>query len=75
MSWSSKNGGDSPWGKNSNDDKESSFKKNSGSSNNDDFFDNLQDRLKNIFPKNNPASFSIIILIVLGIWAASGFLE
>ena len=27
MSWSSKNGGDSPWGKNSNDDKESSFKK------------------------------------------------
>ena len=73
MSWSSKNGGDSPWGKNSNDDKESSFKKNSGSSNNDDFFDNLQDRLKNIFPKNNPASFSIIILIVLGIWAASGF--
>ena len=40
---------------------------------NDDFFDNFQDKLRGFFPKKNPASLSVIILIIISIWALSGF--
>ena len=51
MSWSSNNGDDSPWGKNSKDNSKSSYNGSGRKNNNDDFFDNFQDRLKNLFPK------------------------
>ena len=41
MSWSSNNGDDSPWGKNSKDNSKSSYNGSGGKSNNDDFFENL----------------------------------
>lgn len=71
MSWSSNND-DSPWGKKS---KEKNNFNGSGDGGNDDndFFNNFQDRLKNIFPKKNPASFSLIFLILLSLWVLSGF--
>ena len=58
MSWSSNNGDDSPWGKNSKDNSKSSYNGSGRKNNNDDFFDNFQNRLKNLFPKKNPASLS-----------------
>jgi membrane protease subunit HflK len=73
MSWSSNNGDDSPWGKNSKDNSKSSYNGSGRKNNNDDFFDNFQDRLKNLFPKKNPASFSLILLILVSIWTLSGF--
>ena len=56
MSWSSNNGDDSPWGKNSKDNSKSSYNGSGRKNNNDDFFDNFQDRLKNFFPKKNPTN-------------------
>ena len=50
MSWSSNNGDDSPWGKNSKDNSKSSYNGSGRKNNNNDFFDNFQDRLKNFFP-------------------------
>ena len=76
MVWSSNNNdGDSPWGK-SNKNKSSNF---NGSGDippgggGDDYLKNLQDRLKKLFPNKSPASVSLIILILLGIWSLSGF--
>ena len=76
MVWSSNNNdGDSPWGK-SNKNKSSNF---NGSGDippggdGDDYLKNFQDRLKKLFPNKNPASVSLIILILLGIWSLSGF--
>ena len=73
MSWSSNNDDNSPWGKSSSNNKRKPYN-GSGGGNNDDFFDNFQEKLKGFFPKKNkPASLSAIILILLGIWGASGF--
>ena len=73
MSWSSNNDDNSPWGKSSSNNKRKPYNGSSGG-NNDDFFDNFQEKLKGFFPKKNkPASLSAIILILLGIWGASGF--
>jgi len=73
MSWSSNNDDDSPWGKNSKDNSKSSYNGSGRKNNNDDFFDNFQDKLKGLFPKKNPASLSLILLILVSIWAISGF--
>ena len=59
MSWSSNNG-DIAQGKNSKDNSKSSYNGSGRKNNNDDFFDNFQDRLKNLFPKS-PASLSLIL--------------
>ena len=66
MSWSS-NDNNSPWGKKPRDTKKSSSNQN-GSNFNDDYIKGFQDKLKDMFPKNNPTSLSIILLILLGIW-------
>ena len=71
MSWSSNNDDNSPWGKSSSN-KRKPYN-GSGGANNDDFFDNIQEKLKNFFQKNKPASVSGIILILIAIWGASGF--
>ena len=73
MSWSSNNGDDSPWGKNSKDNSKSSYNGSGRKNNSDDFFDNFQDKLKTLIPKKSPASLSVILLILVSIWAASGF--
>ncbi len=74
MSWSSNNGDDSPWGRNPKDEKKSSNRSSGGSNNNnDDFFDNFQNKLKDIFPNKNPTSISFVIMILLGLWSLSGF--
>ena len=74
MTWSSNNGDDSPWGRNPKDEKKSSNRSSGGSNNNnDDFFDNFQNKLKDIFPNKNPTSISFVIMILLGLWSLSGF--
>ena len=73
MSWSSNNGDDSPWGRNPKDEKKSSNRSSGGSNNNDDFFDNFQNKLKDMFPNKNPTSISFVIIILLGLWSLSGF--
>ena len=67
MSWSSNNGDDSPWGKNSKDNSKSSYNGSGRKNSIDDFFDNFQDRLKNLFPKKSPASLSLILVILVSI--------
>ena len=74
MSWSSNNDDDSPWGKSSKDSKKSyNGSGSTGDGGNDDPFKNIQDRLKKFFPNKNPASLSLVLLIILGFWAISGF--
>ena len=70
MSWSS-NDNNSPWGKKPSGKNKNS--NNSGGGYNDDYINGLQDKLKDMFPKNNPASFGLIVLIALSIWTLSGF--
>ena len=70
MSWSS-NDNNSPWGKKPKDNKKNSS--NSSDSYGDDYIKNLQDKLRDMFPKNNPASLSLIVIILLGLWTLSGF--
>ena len=76
MSWSSNNDDGSPWGKSSKDNK-SSYNGSGSNSNrgggDNDYLGNIQDRLKNMFPNNNPASLSIAFLVILAIWSLSGF--
>ncbi len=71
MSWSS-NDNNSPWGKKPRDKGKNSSENNSGSYG-DDYIKGFQDKFKDMFPKNNPASFSLLILIALGVWTLSGF--
>ena len=71
MSWSS-NDNNSPWGKKPKDNNKSSSNS-SGSNYGDDYIKNFQDKLKDMFPKNNPASLSLIVIILLGLWTLSGF--
>ena len=73
MSWSSNNGDDSPWGRNAKEKSKSSYNGSGNNQGGDDFFDNFQDKLRGLFPKKNPASFSVILLIILSVWALSGF--
>ena len=70
MSWSS-NDNNSPWGKKPKDNRKSS--ESSGDGYNDDYFKGIQDKLKDLFPKNNPASLSLFIIIILAVWTLSGF--
>ena len=70
MSWSS-NDNNSPWGKKPKDNRKSSDS--SGDGYNDDYFKGFQDKLKDLFPKNNPASLSLFIIIILAVWTLSGF--
>ena len=39
----------------------------------DDYFKSFQDKLKNMFPKNNPTSLGLVVVILLFIWTLSGF--
>lgn len=71
MSWSS-NDNNSPWGKKPRENGKNSSEGSNGGYD-DDYLKNLQDRFKNMFPKNNPASISLILLVVLAIWTLSGF--
>ncbi len=71
MSWSS-NDNNSPWGKKPRDKSKNSSDNNSGGYN-DDYLKGFQDKFKDMFPKNNPASFSLLLIIALGIWTLSGF--
>lgn len=71
MSWSS-NDNNSPWGKKPKDSNKSSSNS-SGNSYGDDYIKNFQDKLKDLFPKKNPASLSLIVIILLGLWTLSGF--
>ena len=71
MSWSS-NDNNSPWGKKPSG-KNNRGSNNSGGGYDDDYLKGLQDKLRNMFPKKNPASFSLIIVIALAIWSLSGF--
>ena len=71
MSWSS-NDNNSPWGKKPSG-KNNRGSNNSGGGYDDDYLSGLQDKLKGMFPKNNPASLSLIIIILLAIWTLSGF--
>ena len=70
MSWSS-NDNNSPWGKKPKDNRKSS--ESSGDGYSDDYFKGIQDKLKDLFPKNNPASLSLFIIIILAVWTLSGF--
>ena len=70
MSWSS-NDNNSPWGKKPKDNKNSS--NNSGDGYGDDYLKGFQDKLKDMFPKNNPASISLLLIIILAFWTLSGF--
>ena len=72
MVWSSNNDDESPWGK-SKKDKSSGFNGSGKVPPEDDYLKNLQDRLKNLFPNNNPASFSLILTILVALWTISGF--
>ncbi len=71
MSWSS-NDNNSPWGKKPRENKKSSSN-GSGDSYGDDYLKSFQDRLKNMFPKNNPTSLGLVVVILLFIWTLSGF--
>ena len=71
MSWSS-NDNNSPWGKKPRDNKNNSAN-NGGNGYSDDYLRNFQDKLKDMFPKNNPTSLGLIIIIFLGVWTLSGF--
>lgn len=76
MSWTpDDDGSQSPWGGSGN--KKKSSQKNgssySGYNDYDDFLKKTQDKFKSFFPKNSPANFSIIFVIVLLIWIFSGF--
>ncbi len=70
MSWSS-NDNNSPWGKKPKDNKSSSD--NSGEVYGDDYLKGFQDKFKEMFPKNNPASLTLFIIIILAVWTLSGF--
>ena len=70
MSWSS-NDNNSPWGKKPKDNKNSSD--NSGDGYGDDYLKSFQDKLRDMFPKNNPASISLLLIIILAFWTLSGF--
>ena len=75
MSWSPNDGGDqSPWGGGN---KKKGSEKSNGSYNNqndyDDYLNKIQEKLKSFFSNKSPASFSILIMIVVLIWLASGF--
>ena len=70
MSWSS-NDNNSPWGKKPREKKSSS--NGSGDSYGDDYLKSFQDKLKNMFPKNNPTSLGLVVVILLFIWTLSGF--
>ena len=70
MSWSS-NDNNSPWGKKPKDNKNSS--NNSADGYGDDYLKGFQDKLKDMFPKNNPASISLLLIIILAFWTLSGF--
>ena len=72
MSWSS-NDNNSPWGKKPKGNGKGSSENSSGNSYGDDYFKGFQDKLKDMFPKNNPASLSLLIIIALAIWTLSGF--
>ena len=39
----------------------------------DDYLKSFQDKLKNMFPKNNPTSLGLVVVILLFIWTLSGF--
>ena len=71
MSWSS-NDNNSPWGKKPRENKKSSSN-GSGESYGDDYLKSFQDKLKNMFPKNNPTSLGLVVVILLFIWTLSGF--
>ena len=71
MSWSS-NDNNSPWGKKPRENKKSSSN-GSGDSYGDDYLKSFQDKLKNMFPKNNPTSLGLVVVILLFIWTLSGF--
>lgn len=68
MTWSLNSNNNSPWG---------NKPRNNGSNNNnsfdDDYFNNVQRKLKEMFPKRNPLNFYVIVLILVGIWTLSGF--
>ena len=72
MSWSS-NDNNSPWGKKPSENKKRSSNGSGGDSYNDDYLKSFQDKLKNMFPKNNPTSLGIVVVILLFIWTLSGF--
>ena len=72
MSWSS-NDNNSPWGKKPKGNGKGSSENLSDNSYGDDYFKGFQDKLKDMFPKNNPASVSLLIIIALAIWTLSGF--
>ena len=71
MSWSS-NDNNSPWGKKPRENNKSSSN-GSGDSYGDDYLKSFQDKLKNMFPKNNPTSLGLVVVILLFIWTLSGF--
>ncbi len=71
MSWSS-NDNNSPWGKKPRENKNNSTN-NGGNGYSDDYLKGFQDKLKNMFPKNNPTSLGLVLVILLGIWTLSGF--
>ena len=71
MSWSS-NDNNSPWGKKPRESKNNSTN-GSGNGYSDDYLKGFQDKLKNMFPKNNPTSLGLVLIIFLGIWTLSGF--
>ena len=69
MSWSS-NDNNSPWGKKPKENKKSSSN-GSGEGYGDDYLKSFQDKLKNMFPKNNPTSLGLVVVILLFIWTLS----
>ena len=72
MSWSS-NDNNSPWGKKPKGNGKGSSEDSGDNNYGDDYLKGFQDKLRGMFPKNNPASLSLLIIILLAIWTLSGF--
>ncbi len=73
MSWTPDDDGQSPWGGDGK--KKRADKNNSFNSYNDydDYLKKFQDKFKSFFPNKNPASLSLLVTILVIIWALSGF--
>ena len=73
MSWTPDDDGQRPWGGDGK--KKRADKNNSFNSYNDydDYLKKFQDKFKSFFPNKNPASLSLLVTILVIIWALSGF--
>ena len=69
MKWILNMNANSPWGNNS----KGSGSNGSNDNYNDDYLNNIQKKLKDMFPKSNPFNFYLVFIILLVLWSLSGF--